>query len=517
MEPKGEVRGTKRTHSGNQTRLSDNGTATNQKHPPASHHTALESDPSHPEDFTATRLSPTTKPTVEAKLSMHPEKYFKDLYSTEPDFYQLGVAHPEFGAVLKNGSQLDFADPNSVMQLTKTLLKADFNLQLNLPSDRLCPPVPNRHNYILWLKDLLDSSSSSYTECFDPERRVVGLDIGTGASLIYPLLGCAQRSSWHFVATDIDATSLEYARINARLNELEHRIRIVPRQASEPLIPLDELGLSNIDFVMVNPPFYSSENELASLAAQKSKPPNTACTGAPNEMVCDGGEVGFIQRILQESLLTRRRVQWYTAMVGKQSSLEVLVDRLKEHKIHNYAITTFIQGTKTRRWAIAWSFVNRRPWMSSSRGYNMPNAKRLLPPATEIVIHEHSSGRALHPVVQIEDVLDSTIQALDMTYWSWTEHDHRGIGFSNGDVWSRAYRRKKAREDPTAAQQANTTNLADSVPCAFGFSIRVVPKAALGQHPTVVVRWLQGDDHVLFESFAGVVRRRLRENKASLE
>lgn len=27
------------------------------------------------------------------------------------------------------------------MQLTKTLLKLDFGLQLELPDDRLCPPV----------------------------------------------------------------------------------------------------------------------------------------------------------------------------------------------------------------------------------------------------------------------------------------------------------------------------------------------------------------------------------------
>lgn len=55
--------------------------------------------------------------------------------------------------------------------------------------------VPNRHNYILWLKDLLDTSS--YNE---PGQKLTGLDIGTGASCIYPLLGCVQRP-WSFIAT----------------------------------------------------------------------------------------------------------------------------------------------------------------------------------------------------------------------------------------------------------------------------------------------------------------------------
>ena len=55
--------------------------------------------------------------------------------------------------------------------------------------------VTNRHNYILWLKGLLDTSSYDGSG-----RKLTGLDIGTGASCIYPLLGCAQRP-WSFIAT----------------------------------------------------------------------------------------------------------------------------------------------------------------------------------------------------------------------------------------------------------------------------------------------------------------------------
>lgn len=39
------------------------------------------------------------------------------------------------------GRDLNFSDPNAVMQLTKTLLKVDFDLSIELPEDRLCPPV----------------------------------------------------------------------------------------------------------------------------------------------------------------------------------------------------------------------------------------------------------------------------------------------------------------------------------------------------------------------------------------
>lgn len=114
--------------------------------------------------------------------------------------------------------------------------------------------------------------SSSYRE---PGGKLTGLDIGTGASCIYPLLGAAQRP-WRFVGTgetlteycparwentdrceDIDSSSLDYARENVQLNDLEDRIRLVGRKPSDPMIPLDDLGLSAIDFVMTNPPIPS--------------------------------------------------------------------------------------------------------------------------------------------------------------------------------------------------------------------------------------------------------------------
>lgn len=42
---------------------------------------------------------------------------------------------------LKSNGQLDFSNPESVEQLTKSLLKRDFGLKIELSPDRLCPPV----------------------------------------------------------------------------------------------------------------------------------------------------------------------------------------------------------------------------------------------------------------------------------------------------------------------------------------------------------------------------------------
>ena len=73
--------------------------------------------------------------------------------------------------------------------------------------------VENRHNYILWLKDLLDTTS------YEERSHRRGLDIGTGASCIYPLLGCTQRP-WSFIAT---GEIVRYSLWSIVLMTLRHR------------------------------------------------------------------------------------------------------------------------------------------------------------------------------------------------------------------------------------------------------------------------------------------------------
>ncbi|KAI8957505.1 hypothetical protein F5Y11DRAFT_360754 [Daldinia sp. FL1419] len=445
--------------------------------------------------------------------------YYKTLYAEEPDFRMLGHYDPEFKAALQNGSYIDFNNPKSVMRLSKALLKRDFGLTVDLPPDRLCPPIPNRHNYILWLKDLLDSSSLPRLNSSEPPRQVIGFDIGTGASLIYPLLGCVQRPSWSFIATDVDAKSLSYARKNAESNQMQSRIRVISRRVTDCLIPLDELGLEAVDFTMVNPPFYTCEAELTDLAKQKSRPPNSACTGAPIEMVCAGGEIGFIRRMIDESLVLRERVQWYTCMLGKQSSLEVLVGILREHGVTNYAVTAFVQGNKTRRWAIGWSFGTRRPSLSASRGCEPSAGKRILPEPTEMTIFTRPSSQA--ELEQLERIICDAMNGLDLNSWSWSKELSRGIGFANGDIWSRAHRRKKARErdNPNLIEGGESSTFygrmaeknarQDTTQCVFVFSLDIrAPKDTNGKdRVTVVARWLQGVDYAVFESFTGFVRK----------
>lgn len=381
--------------------------------------------------------------------------------------------------------------------------------------------VANRHNYILWLKRLLDTSSYDQLD-----RKVVGLDIGTGASCIYPLLGCAQRP-WSFIATgklqytlqgflltnrypDIDAKSLEFATKNVQLNDLHSRIRLVERKPQDPLIPLDELSIDNFDFCMTNPPFYKSEEEMVESAAQKSRPPFTACTGSKTEMVTDGGEVGFVERILRESLALRERVQWYTAMFGFLSSLTSFIEKLREHNIDNFAVTEFVQGNKTRRWALGWSFQPMRPAQEVSRGTKAAMSKNILPAVTEVEIFKSPLPEKIG---EFADHINGAIAALDLISWNWDRERLEGTGRAPDKVWARPWRRRKKRELELQKEKPGSLHMSEDLKCVFGFTVFI----RVGKEDIVVgCRWREGHDAAIFESFGGFLQATTKQGLGNL-
>lgn len=184
---------------------------------------------------------------------------------------------------------------------------------------------------------------------------------GVGASCIYPLLGCQARSSWRFFGTEIDDKNYQYANRNIVTNGLLSRVTLLKRQSVDPLLDFDQIPASQIDFVMCNPPFFSSREDMLATYTNKAKPPPTVCTGADVEMITEGGDEGFMLRIVDESLIWRTRCLWYTCMAGKLQTVHAVVGRLKELELSNYAITCFQGGSITRRWGIAWSFSTFRP------------------------------------------------------------------------------------------------------------------------------------------------------------
>ncbi|RXW18151.1 hypothetical protein EST38_g7706 [Candolleomyces aberdarensis] len=307
---------------------------------------------------------------------MHP----RNPYRQRIDFVELSRQYHELKPYVNTHTKtIDFRDDDAQRALTRAILKVDFGLEVDLPNDRLCPPVPNRLNYVLWIQDIVETTGrAGYS--------------GTGASAIYPLLACKSNSEWEMVATEIDSTSLSCAQSNVSRNGLQDKIHVVQASSgsgSKIFGPLFDASSSPntavFDFTMCNPPFYSSHTEIQQSQLAKEELPLQACSGSENEMIYpadpeaedgnlagsgaagkggrrlasvymkEGGEAAFVARMVEESTwLGAGKCRWYTSMLGKLSSVPKLVDLLREFNIINYAITEFVQG-QTRRWALGWS------------------------------------------------------------------------------------------------------------------------------------------------------------------
>ena len=110
---------------------------------------------------------------------------FDDLINKNPLLKEF-VTKNKFDAIT-----IDFSNPKAVKELNKALLFTYDKISVwNFPDENLCPPIPGRVDYIHHLNDLLEG-----------EKDITILDIGTGATCIYPLLGVSVYD-WNFVGTN---------------------------------------------------------------------------------------------------------------------------------------------------------------------------------------------------------------------------------------------------------------------------------------------------------------------------
>ena len=65
--------------------------------------------------------------------------------------------------------------------------------------------------------------------------------------------------------------------------------------------------------------------------------------------------------MIDESKMLGDRCQWYTSMLGKYSSVEIIVQNLRGAGVDNWAVKDLVQGNKTRRWVVGWSWGSMRP------------------------------------------------------------------------------------------------------------------------------------------------------------
>lgn len=281
---------------------------------------------------------------------MHPNNIHDATYNLE-ELTAVYLPLKEFVFTNKyEGQTIDFSKSKAVKALNKALLIKHYNiLYWEFPDNNLCPPIPSRVDYIHYLNDLVS----------DKIIDIKVLDIGTGATCIYPLLG-SSIYQWKFVATDINTNSIINAKKIISTNQLEDkielRLQVDKAQILKGIINKDE----HFHLSMCNPPFYKSKEDAFKANNRKSKnlklkKSTRNFSGISNELWYQGGEKAFLHNYIFQSVLYKDQVTWFTSLVSKKELINDLKRTAKKLDVTKTKTIEMTLGNKISR-IFAWTF-----------------------------------------------------------------------------------------------------------------------------------------------------------------
>ena len=306
--------------------------------------------------------TPRPKPPLE-KTNLHPRNRHRGRY----DFAALAGALPVLSDYLianrfdANELTIDFANPAAVKTLNAALLKYFYAVaEWDMPAGYLCPPIPGRADYIHHAADLLALDH----EAEIPRGAAVRvLDVGVGANCIYPLIG-HHEYGWYFVASDVDKTALAAAQ---RTVDADPRLAAAIRFRHQPETSKIFAGMvkadDRFDLVICNPPFHASARAAEAGSLRKWKnlgrapgaKPALNFGGQAVELWCEGGELGFVTRMVRESVTIKSQVTWFSALVSSEEHLPAIYASLKAAGASAVRTIEMAQGQKKSR-IVAWRF-----------------------------------------------------------------------------------------------------------------------------------------------------------------
>ena len=310
---------------------------------------------------------------TDAKAGLHQRNRHPGQY----DFAALVAASPALGRFVTTNRfgnrSIDFAQPAAVKALNQAILLTQYDIRhWEVPPQYLCPPIPGRADYIHHLADLLSTANGGK---IPRGPMICAFDVGVGASVIYPLIGYREYG-WRFVGSECDPAAMTSAQRIVRANPgldkfITLRRQKSPLQLFAGVVKEDE----HFDVAMSNPPFHASAAEAIKGTRRKWNnlgKPEAAGRGAPllnfggqeSELWCEGGEVGFISRMITESTQVPGLCLWFTSLVSKEASLPLIVRVLQAAHVRERRVIEMTHGQKRTR-IIAWTFMDerqRRDW-----------------------------------------------------------------------------------------------------------------------------------------------------------
>ncbi len=324
------------------------------------------------------------QPKSHADKREHPAEktrlHHRNIHRERYDFDALKVSYPPLCPfITKNiygDDSIEFANPKAVRALNTSLMMHYYGIQSwDIPEGYLCPPIPGRADYIYHTATLL--SQSNYGKITKGEHITV-LDIGVGASCVYPVIGVSEYG-WTFIGSEIDTAAVTSAQ--AIIDKNPHLagkviLRFNPDAGDifTHIIKPDEY----IDMTICNPPFHTSAAEARSGTMRKlknlnpTKPPVQVLNfgGTSTELWCDGGEERFVKDMITQSKAFGDRVLWFTTLISKQSLVRRTQTALRDIGAKDIRIIPMGQGNKTSR-ILAWTYLNpgqQREWTGKRFG-----------------------------------------------------------------------------------------------------------------------------------------------------
>jgi 23S rRNA (adenine1618-N6)-methyltransferase len=282
---------------------------------------------------------------------VHPDNPFLGNYN----FNQLVHAYPPLEQYIVPGrfarKSINFSNPDAVYALNKALLKWRYGVNWSLKEGHLCPAVPGRLDYLLHVNELLGDFEG---------RRVQMIDIGTGASLIYPLLGTA-AFNWECIGTEVDKEAISYAKGLVRMNPNMQGTRIRRQEFKSQILDGVIFDDDDFDVLVCNPPFYKTKTEAMNMNARKNKnlhgadEPHFNFGGSANELWYKGGEEAFLKKLALESATYKTKVTWFTCLVSKKEHLKTFKRYIRKGEPTEVREIEMTQGNKESRF-VAWTF-----------------------------------------------------------------------------------------------------------------------------------------------------------------
>lgn len=280
--------------------------------------------------------------------NLHPRNKF----NTEYDFKKLSRQVPSLKKHIvltpDERQTIPFRDHEAVFLLNKALLETGFAIKnWSILEKSLCPSIPGRLNYIHHLADLLGVQKN---------KDITILDIGTGSSLIYPILG-HQEYDWKFIATDTHIPSLQHAHgLITKNSFLKKAIDLRHQEDTAHIFKGIIKAGEYIHGVMCNPPFFKSRDDYRQTIIRKNQKlhkeeesTSSNFLGLSNELWYPGGEKKFISQMIYESFDFRDQIGLCSVLVSDKDNIKPLKAILEYHKTPEVKVTQMTQGNKISR------------------------------------------------------------------------------------------------------------------------------------------------------------------------